>query len=133
MLKRLIEDKNKNKLIKFIIKKSSIERHKIKLAYNSYYQTNLISKLEDELSGDFEDLVIDLFYHPVDFDCIELRRAKEGPGTQENILIEILSMRPNNIIYNIKKRYEELFREELLLMILTKKQKVILKILYYLY
>ena len=56
MLKSLIEDKNKNKLIKFIIKKSSIERHNIKLSYNSYYQTNLISKLEDELSGDFEDL-----------------------------------------------------------------------------
>ena len=110
MLKSLIEDKNKSKLIKFIIKKSSIERHNIKLAYNSYYQTNLISKLEDELSGDFEDLVIDLFYHPVDFDCIELRRAMEEVGTQEDILIEILSMRPNNIIYNIKKRYEELFR-----------------------
>ncbi len=109
MLKSLIEDKNKNKLIKYIIKKSSVERHNIKLAYNSYYQTNLISKLEDELSGDFEDLVIDLFYHPVDFDCNELRRAMIDSGTIEDILIEILSMRPNNIIYNIKKRYEELF------------------------
>ena len=78
MLKRLIEDKNKNKLIKFIINKSSIERHNIKLSYNSYYHTNLISKLEDELSGDFEDIVIDLFYHPIDFDCNELRKAMEG-------------------------------------------------------
>jgi hypothetical protein len=133
MLKHLLEDKNKKELIKFIINKTSIERHNLKLAYNSYYQTNLIGKLEDELSGDFEDLVIDLFYHPVDFDCIKLRRVMEDMGTQEDILIEILSMRPNNIIYNTKKRYEELFRGRTLINDINEETEVFLKILYYLY
>ena len=65
--------------------------------------------MKEELEDDFEDIVIDLFYHPIDFDCYELRRAVQELGTLEDILIEILSMRSNNEIYNIKKRYGEIF------------------------
>lgn len=109
-LRNSIKGKNKNdtNLIKFIISRTNEERQKIKKSYNTFYG-DLIEDLKDELSGDFEDAVLALFYHPVDYDCFELRKALYGLGTIEDIIIEIIANRPNNILRQIKQRYTEIY------------------------
>ena len=101
-------NKDSNKLIKLITSKNSEKRQRLKRSYNRFYG-DLIKDIKDELSGDFEDAVLALFYHPVDYDCFELRNAIYGLGTYEDTLIELICNRNNSILNLIKQRYSEIY------------------------
>ena len=49
-----------------------------------------------------------MYYHPIDFDCLSLRSAMKGLGTDEDALIEIIGTRPNLILKKIIERYPKL-------------------------
>ena len=55
------------------------------------YGKDLIKELKSELSGDFEDLIMALMSYPAYYDAAQLRRAMEGLGTKEHILIELVA------------------------------------------
>ena len=101
--------KNEDKIIKLITNRTNEQRQKIKEAYNSLYNSDLMKDLQKELSGHFEDVVVALFYLPVDYDCFQLRKAVKGFGTDEEALIEILATRPPEIIEQLKQRYTEMY------------------------
>ena len=101
--------KSQDKIIKLITNRTNEQRQKIKESYNSLYNSDLIKDLQKELSGHFEDVVVALFYTPIDYDCFQLRKAVKGLGTDEDALIEILATRPSNVIEEIKKRYSEMY------------------------
>ena len=95
-----------------IIEMSSLhnnhERIQIRDAYKSQYGSDLIEDLKSELSGHFKDILIALYYHPIDYDCLSLRAAMKGLGTDEDTLIEIISTRPNYMLKKIIERYPQL-------------------------
>ena len=101
--------KDEEKIIKLITNRSNEQRQKIKEAYNSLYNSDLMKDLQKELSGNFAEVVVAMFYLPVDYDCYQLRKAVKGLGTDEDALIEILAIRPPEVIQQIKQRYSELF------------------------
>lgn len=101
--------KSQDKIIKLITNRTNEQRQKIKESYNSLYNSDLIKDLQKELSGHFEDVVVALFYTPIDYDCFQLRKAVKGLGTDEDALIEILATRSSNVIEEIKKRYSEMY------------------------
>ena len=101
--------KDENNIIKLVTNRTNYQLQQIKDAYNTLYKSDLIKDLKKALSGHFEDVVIGLFYTPVDYDCFHLRKAIKGLGTDENALIEILCTRSSNVIEQIKKRYGEMF------------------------
>ena len=101
--------KNEDKIIKLITNRTNEQRQQIKETYNSLYNSDLIKDLQKELSGHFEDVVVALFYLPIDYDCLQLRKAVKGIGTNEDALIEILATRAPNVIEEIKKRYAEMY------------------------
>ena len=101
--------KDENNIIKLVTNRTNYQLQQIKDAYNTLYKSDLIKDLKKALSGHFEDVVIGLFYTPIDYDCFHLRKAIKGLGTDENALIEILCTRPSNVIEQIKKRYGEMF------------------------
>ena len=101
--------KNEDKIIKLITNRTNEQRQQIKETYNSLYNSDLIKDLQKELSGHFEDVVVGLFYLPIDYDCLQLRKAVKGIGTNEDALIEILATRAPNVIEEIKKRYAEMY------------------------
>ena len=100
-------------IIKIVANRSNAQRQKIKSFYKTAYGRDIIEDLKSELSGNFEDAVLALFYEPVDYDCHQLRKAMKGIGTDEDSLIEIIATRPNWMINAIKKRYTELFERDL--------------------
>ena len=101
--------KDEDQIIKLITKRKNAQRLKIKDEYKRLYNSDLIKDLQKALHGHFEDVVIGLFYSPIDYDCYQLRKAVKGLGTDEEALIEILSTRPPSIIKKIKRRYEDMF------------------------
>ena len=109
-IKMAMKSKDEDKIIKIICKRIYKERQKIKETYNKNYNSDIIKDLKDCLHGDFEEVVTGLFYTSIDYDCLQLRKAVQGLGTDEDTLIEILCTRPYDVIEQIKKRYSELYQ-----------------------
>ena len=101
--------KDEDKIIKLITQRTNAQRQKIKEAYNREFNSDLIKDLEKALSGHFEDVVIGLFYTPLDYDCYQLRKAMKGLGTDDEALIEIICTRPPSFLKKIKERYSEMY------------------------
>ena len=57
---------DENAIIKLVANRTNAQRQKIKLFYKSSYGRDLVEDLKKELSGNFEDAVIALFYDPRD-------------------------------------------------------------------
>jgi hypothetical protein len=101
--------KDENSIIQLVTNRTNSQLQQIKESYTTLYNSDLIKDLKKALSGHFEDVVVALFYTPIDYDCFQLRKAIKGLGTDENALIEIICTRPPNTIEKIKKRYGEMF------------------------
>ena len=106
-----IKGKNKddNALIKLVISKTNKERLQMKDEYNSTQNSDLIEDLKSAYSGHFKDVLVGLFYSPLDYDCYQIRKAVKGLGTDEDALIEILTTRTSEKIEQMKLRYKEIF------------------------
>ena len=100
-------------LILVVTSNKTQERLKIKKAYEEKFKKNLIDDLKSELSGKFEDAMVALFKDPVEYDCECVYNAMKGAGTDENCLIEVIASRPNWLLEKIKKKYNELYKKEL--------------------
>jgi annexin A7/11 len=109
----ITKPKKLDQLIKIIAHRSNNQRQEILKEYLNKYQTDLLEDFKKELSGNFLETVISLFYTPVDFDCYQLNKAMKGLGTNEDTLIEILASRDNERIIEIKKRYIEIYKKTL--------------------
>ena len=107
----LIKSKNKddNKLIKLVTSRTKEERIKIKEEYNSTMNSDLIKDLQNAYSYHFRDVLVGLFYSPLDYDCYQIRKAVKGLGTDEDALIEILATRSPETIEQMKSRYKDMF------------------------
>ena len=106
-----IKGKNKddNALIKLVISKTNKERLQMKDEYNSTQNSDIIEDLKSAYSGHFKDVLVGLFYSPLDYDCYQIRKAVKGLGTDEEALIEILTTRTSEKIEQMKLRYKEMF------------------------
>jgi hypothetical protein len=105
--------KNMPGLINIVAHRSNEQRQYISQEYFRQFKKSLYDDLKSELSGNFEDAVIALFYTPEDYDCYQLRKAMKGLGTNEDTLIEILATRSNERINRIKQRYSEMYNRNL--------------------
>jgi hypothetical protein len=105
--------KNMPGLINIVAHRSNEQRQYISQEYFRQFKKSLYDDLKSELSGNFEDAVIALFYTPEDYDCYQLRKAMKGLGTNEDTLIEILATRSNERINRIKQRYNEMYSRDL--------------------
>ena len=96
---------DKETIINVATSRTNQQRLQIRDAYKSAYGRDLIADLKSELSGHLKDTLIAMFYHPIDYDCLSLRAAMKGIGTDEDTLIEIIATRPGYMIKQIIERY----------------------------
>ncbi len=111
----ITKPKNMNSIIKIVAHRSNEQRQEILRAYFNKHQRRLTDDLRNELSGNFREAVIALFFSPIDYDCYQLYSAMKGLGTNEDTLIEILATRSNQRINLIKQRYPELYKNRSLI------------------
>ncbi|XP_078055910.1 annexin A7-like [Mustelus asterias] len=98
---------NEQAIIDVVSNRTNEQRQKIKLAFKTLYGKDLIKDLKSELSGNMEEIILALFKPTTYYDAWSLRKAMEGAGTQDRVLIEILCTRNNQEIREIVRCYRE--------------------------
>jgi len=97
----------------FLGARNPFELAEIQKAYQAKFGRDLLNELQKELKGHFKQLVLDSFLNPLDFDVHSLHRAMKGPGSDGDAITEILVTKSNAQKDMIKRRYQELFGENL--------------------
>ena len=116
--KTLFEEENihlKEKYIIELIKKYDLkQRLLLRINYNKIFpDNNLIADFSSKLTGQFANLVINLFMSRIDLECLEFKKILEGVSTNINILLESLTINPFWFNQKISKRFFELYNKEL--------------------
>ena len=104
---------DENAIIQLISNRTNKERLAMIESYKKQFNRNLIEDLKSELHGHFEEAVLALFEDPIVYDCITLKAAMKGAGTDEDSLIEILATRSNKDITSIKQKYLQMYGKPL--------------------
>lgn len=100
-------------IINIMGNRSNAQRLKIKDMYKLLHGRDLIDDLKGDTSGNFKKLLQALLVSPVEYDCIELRKAVQGLGTDDSVLVEILTSRSNKRMKDIKDLYGQLYKRKL--------------------
>jgi len=104
---------NNEEVISILAKRSSNQREKIEEAYKSMFGKDLVDDLKDELGGNFERVVVALMYPWPQFSARAIKKACDGMGTSEEILIDILCTANNCQIKMIAEAFQEMYEESL--------------------
>ena len=125
----LSKPKNLNTLIQIVTHRSNEQRQQIMQEHYHQYQINLHDEFLYNLSGNFKETIISLFYTPTDYDCYQIYKAVDGLGTNEETLIEIISSRTNEELNKIKQRYPQMYKSDLVELIKSETSGHLQKIL----
>lgn len=88
--------------------RSNSQRQDIVKMFKTIFGKDLMKELKSELSGKFEDVVLGLLLVPAMYDANELRKAMQGAGTDEEVLIEIMCSRTNKEIMEISNCFKQI-------------------------
>ena len=100
-------------IINLVCSRNAMQRAEIRRKYIALYGKDLIKRIKEELSGNFEDTVVGLFMTPPEYDAYWLYKAMKGIGTSEGILVEILGTRNPMEIQMIKDEFQRAYGKPL--------------------
>lgn len=89
--------------------RSNKQRQEIAAKYLQKYNRSLTEELKSELSGKFQDAAVALMAVPENYDAVSLHDAMSGLGTDEQVLMEILSSRSYEELQVIKSAYTKIY------------------------
>uniref|UniRef100_A0A673ZTJ8 Annexin n=1 Tax=Salmo trutta TaxID=8032 RepID=A0A673ZTJ8_SALTR len=104
---------DEDSIMKLLTSRSNSQRQQIKAAYKTLHGKDLVGDLKGELGGKFKTLVVALMTPPILYDATSLRNAIKGAGTDEKVLIEILSSRTAQQVKDITAAYHQEFNKNL--------------------
>lgn len=104
---------NEKALIKVLCHRSCEQRVQIAHAFKEIYDKDLESQLKNELSGDFERLMVALTLPTSEFLAREVHAALHRPGTNEGDLIEIFCSLNNSEMDHLRLAYLKMYGKPL--------------------
>jgi len=100
-------------IIEVLGNRSNPQRQEIKNTYKTSLGRDLLKDLNSEISGSFRDIIESLMLTTVEFDAASFRKAVKGLGTDEAILIELLTTKSSEEIKNARETYRTMFNRDL--------------------
>lgn len=110
---------NEKTLIEILTHRSSSQKQEIAKAYRETTKRILVNDLKGETHGDFEKVLVGLARPLAVNDAEWLQKAMKGAGTDNKILIEILSSRTNKQIKELSAAYAEETKKTLIQILKT--------------
>ncbi|XP_020637120.3 annexin A5 [Pogona vitticeps] len=100
-------------ILKILTSRSNAQRQEIALAFKTLFGRDLVADLKSELTGKFENLMVQLMRPSRLYDAHALKHAVKGAGTDEKVLNEILASRTTAEVRKIKEVYQEEYEADL--------------------
>ncbi|XP_077978221.1 annexin A5-like [Glandiceps talaboti] len=102
-----------DQLIQELTTVCNLQRQEIKLAYKQRYGKDLIKDIKSEVSGDYEEVLVHLLETTAEYDAWLLNETISGPGTDEEVLLEILCFRSKEELQEISRVYKQKYKNTL--------------------
>ncbi|XP_074631034.1 uncharacterized protein LOC141889596 isoform X6 [Acropora palmata] len=100
---------DKDAVVAILGTRTNKQRQDIAASYQEKYSKNLADDLKSEFSGKIEEAIVSLMMLPECYDAVSLHDAMSGFGTDEQVLIEILSSRSYEEIQKIRTAYSAVY------------------------
>lgn len=95
-----------DELISIVCGRSKAHLEQVDRFYHTLYQRSILEQVQSEASGYFRDLMVYVLMPEDTFDAVMVRKACQGIGTNERMLIDVLVPLSNQRILAARERYE---------------------------
>ena len=113
-LESAIKSKDENTITDLTISHTTKELLSLRQSYISKFGRDLIDDIEHYTKGDLCTILSSLYKDPVEFDTDLLYKAMKGIGTNDDILIEVISFRNFSRLQKIKQKFQEKYGKDLI-------------------
>ena len=127
ILFKAIKDKDEKAIIALCLRTTNAIRLEILNIYKECYNQNLLANFRSIFNDNFLKTLIALFTEPIEYDVNELKEAINTKNV--DTLIEIIVSRPQNILMQIKDRYNKKYKSDLMKDVENKTSGYVKKIL----
>jgi len=100
-------------IIDVVVNRSWEQLKEVEAMFKASFGRDLKEDIENELSGNFEYVVLARFLSPAELDAWYLRKAMKGVGTRESLLVQIICTKTNEEIEAMTTAYRDMFESEL--------------------
>ena len=127
ILFKAIKDKDEKAIIALCLRTTNAIRLEILNIYKECYNQNLLANFRSIFNDNFLKTLIALFTEPIEYDANELKEAINTKNV--DTLIEIIVSRPQNILMQIKDRYNKKYKSDIIKDVENKTSGYVKKIL----
>lgn len=108
-----LEKKDAVTLVRILTNRTNAQRQVIANTFEEITQKDLAVGLKKALSGDLENLLLELLMPPLQHEAYRLQQAMVGLGSDEETLLEILCTRSGKQLREISAAYRQLYKKDL--------------------
>ena len=112
-LEKAVSGKDENAFIEFTLNHSNDQRVKLREDYQSKNSQDLLNDIDKNFDGDFKTVMIGLYQTPAEFDADLLYKAMKGIGCDKEVITEVLCFRTPERITEIKEKFQEKYKKDL--------------------
>ena len=113
-LESALKSKDENTITNITISHTTKELLSLRKSYKSKFNRDLIDDIEKYTKSDLRTILTALYKDPIEYDTDLLYKAMKGIGTNDDILIEIISFRIFPRLQKIKQKFQEKYGKDLI-------------------
>ncbi|XP_013854938.1 annexin A2 [Austrofundulus limnaeus] len=108
-----LEKKDAVTLVRILTNRTNVQRQVIASTFQEITDKDLSTTLKKVLSGDLQDLLLQLLMLPEHLEAQRLQQAMVGLGTDEETLLEVLCTRSGKRLQEISDAYKQRYKKDL--------------------
>ncbi|XP_054910963.1 annexin A2 [Poeciliopsis prolifica] len=108
-----LERKDMVVLVRILTNRNNAQRQAVAQSFQDKTKQDLSAALKKVLSGDLEELLLQLVMTPEQLEAQRLKAAMAGLGTDEETLLEILCSRSRKTLQEVAAVYSQMYKKDL--------------------